>query len=113
MDHNSYLSGVNTIQDTMKYVDALDCSIIHPLCHSSIQLHSLFLPQNVEVKDFSNSWANGLALCGILHSYVPEVIIITYFINYIWKEKMCSSSFINRIEFYLPIQVCYPLFKIV
>ena len=28
--------------------------------------------QNVEVKDFSHSFANGLALCAILHTFVPD-----------------------------------------
>ena len=28
----------------------------------------------MEVKDFSNSFANGLALCAILHSFVPDEI---------------------------------------
>ena len=86
VDHNSCLPGVNTRQDTMRYTDVLDCSSIHvfthpfihsPICssiHSSIHLHSLFFTQNVEVKDFSNSWANGLALCAILHSFLPDVI---------------------------------------
>ena len=74
VEHNSYLPGVNTRQDTMKYVDVFDCSFINPFCHSSIQLHSMFFTQNVEVKDFSNSWANGLALCAIIHSFVPDLI---------------------------------------
>ena len=34
----------------------------------------MFFTQNVEVKDFSNSWANGLALCAIIHSFVPDLI---------------------------------------
>ena len=35
---------------------------------------SLSLSQNVEVNDFSNSWANGLALCAVLHSFMPDSI---------------------------------------
>ena len=30
--------------------------------------------QNVDVKDFSNSWRDGLALCAILHNFVPELV---------------------------------------
>ncbi|XP_011408630.2 PREDICTED: smoothelin-like, partial [Amphimedon queenslandica] len=30
--------------------------------------------ENVDVKDFSNSWRDGLALCAILHNFVPELI---------------------------------------
>ena len=30
--------------------------------------------QNVEVKDFSSSFADGLALCAILHSFLPDEV---------------------------------------
>jgi hypothetical protein len=30
--------------------------------------------ENVEVKDFSSSWSDGLALCAILHNFVPDAI---------------------------------------
>lgn len=28
--------------------------------------------QNIEITNFSSSWNDGLALCAILHSYLPE-----------------------------------------
>ena len=28
----------------------------------------------MEVKDFSHSWSDGLALCALLHSFVPDKI---------------------------------------
>jgi len=28
--------------------------------------------QNVEVTNFSSSWANGMAFCALIHSYVPD-----------------------------------------
>ena len=34
----------------------------------------LLLVQNVEVKDFSHSFKNGLAFCAILHNYIPDAI---------------------------------------
>ena len=34
----------------------------------------LVSPQNVEVKDFRQSWSNGLAFCAIMHSFLPDKI---------------------------------------
>lgn len=30
--------------------------------------------QNCEVKDFRQSWADGMAFCAILHSFLPDKI---------------------------------------
>ena len=30
--------------------------------------------QNVEIKDFRQSWSNGLAFCAIIHSFLPDKI---------------------------------------
>ena len=35
---------------------------------------SLSLPQNVDVKDFRQSWSDGLAFCAIMHSFLPDKI---------------------------------------
>jgi hypothetical protein len=31
-------------------------------------------PQNVNIKDFRSSWADGLAFCAIMHSFLPDTI---------------------------------------
>ena len=39
-----------------------------------VRVNTIFFLQNVEINDFSSSWANGLALCAILHSFLPDSI---------------------------------------
>ena len=33
-----------------------------------------FLFQNVSVKDFRQSWSDGMAFCALLHSFLPDKI---------------------------------------
>lgn len=33
-----------------------------------------FLPQNIDITNFSSSWSDGLAFCALLHTYLPAHI---------------------------------------
>ena len=51
-------------------------SLLPPHFTSPSPLHLSLLPtpQNVEIKDFKQSWSDGLAFCAILHSFLPDKI---------------------------------------
>lgn len=34
----------------------------------------LLSPQNIDITNFSSSWSDGLALCALLHTYLPAHI---------------------------------------
>jgi hypothetical protein len=38
-----------------------------------LTLH-LLSPQNIDITNFSSSWSDGLALCALLHTYLPAHI---------------------------------------
>ena len=52
--------------------------VIPPLSHGYRNLFCLFSPlQNIDITNFSSSWADGLAFCAVYHTYLPSHIPYT------------------------------------